>query len=458
MADNEQSDSPLRKRRPCIPADNSRPPTDRELKAISQPGDYLIGKHKGLCLKVKRTAKGLSKLWSFRFISPEKVDEKNPHRFKQRETTLGTYDDGFGVSLKAALDIFKEWRYKIDVLRIDPIEERHRDREALKPRASAPTLWEMAEQYIEQAKIGWAPPPPGRQFNREEEFYRGYLYRHIEAIRDLPIDQITPEQIGQVQGKIWDKPAQEKKCRKKLSTIFKRAIAQGLIPSRVNPADRRTVEAYNRPRSKAEIASKPMRSLHWKFVRGLWEIVSQQPDGYERQILQMLILHGVRPSEVRMLKVSSIRTLNDPYLGEIDVFEAVHHKSRATYLVPLTKFAMRVLEPALARAGQSYVWASPYNASVKEMPYSDNSAYGWIKEGELGEFWKRHDQFSRHGFRSTLVTWAREHKFGTEIAQSIVGHINGDEYDRSDLIKQKYDLLTSYHYFIETGRTVYGKV
>jgi integrase len=458
MADTEQSATTTRKPRPFIPADNSRAPTDRELKAINQPGDYLIGKHKGLCLKVRQRKNGLSKLWSFRFISPEVIDEKNPRRFKQRETTLGTYEDGFGVTLKAILDLYKEWRYKIDVQRIDPIEESERTKESLKPKQAAPSLWEMTLDYIEQAKVGWAPPPPGRDINREEAYYRGYFYRHIESIRDLPIDQITSKQIADLQAKIWDKPAQEKKCRKKLSTIFGRAIKTGLIPSLVNPADRQTVEAFNRPRSKAETASKPMRSLHWKFVRDLWSVLSEQPDGYEKQIFQMLILHGVRPSEIRTLKTASIRRLNDPYLGEIDVFEAVHHKSRSTYWVPLTKFAKQVLDPALITSGQVYVWASPYNASVKEMPYSDNSAYGWIKSGALGEFWQRHDKFSRHGFRSTLVTWAREHRFGTEIAQSIVGHINGDEYDRSDLIKQKFDLLSAYHYFIETGRTVYGKV
>jgi integrase len=421
-----------------VPKTGTRLPTTQEIVALKESGSYKVATCTGLTVEVSASLSGalLKKRWMFRFVSPLTG--------RQREAGLGAFP---ATSLADALTLYREYQVKI-ARGICPLEEKHAQRQELASGARwRTTFWEVVEDYLAANSPKWAPPQPGRTINREEAFWRGRFANVVAPIARKPIADLTKQDVAEVLRPIYDTVSVCDKIQKRIHAVFERAIAQDRYEY-ANPAARSVVEAQIRIRKPAERRATHRPSVHWHHMPIFWRQLTGLPLNPQNLMLRLLILTGFRGIEIRRLKWADMSVIRDPYSGVLTVATARTNKSE-DYKQPLVDAALQVLDEARRYGGRELVFPSENNKSIREMPFSENALMLYAKK-HFGDFAAEYGEFTVHGFRSTLETWASEAGSRKELVSALTGHFDRTEYNRSEFLSEKMGVLQAYQEYLSS--------
>jgi hypothetical protein len=111
-----------------------------------------------------------------------------------------------------------------------------------------------------------------------------------------------------------------------------------------------------------------------------------------------------------------------------------------------------VMAAARELGGKEFVFPSPDSVSEREMPYTENALMLFVRANRKN-FADKHCAFSVHGFRSTLETWASENGYRKDLMSALTGYFNKTEYNRSEFLKDKYEILKRYSHYLVYSHT-----
>ena len=221
--------------------------TIKEINALKEPGMYAVGGATGLYLQIKPSRK---KYFVYRFVD----------RVTKQRTMISIGPEAnvtLAQARKAAMDLQAQVRDGSNPARLRR-GKRLEEKEALRSKreqemAVLHTFRYCADLFITQRAVSgyW------RNNERGESVIRGYLRRHINpVIGDIPIAQLTPQDVFKVLQPIWQTTTDAAPYSKTIIFhVFRWAKAQGWC-SQENPADSKGVlgvllEPLNPGRKKA---------------------------------------------------------------------------------------------------------------------------------------------------------------------------------------------------------------
>jgi integrase len=392
--------------------------TSLQIKNLTKPGTYAVGKPRGLSLRVRpSTADGASngqivKQWVLRYMLDGKA----------RSLGLGGYPD---ISLEQARKQAHEIRAtKIKLQGCDPLAEKAAAKEeerqlrawALQRR----TFSQCAGEYIRTHRSGWHNAKHAMQW---ESTIEQYANPHIG---DVPVDEINKAHVLSVLRPIWEtKNETAGRLRGRIESILDWAKAQELRqgdnPAALKGGLKELLPAISRKRRIVHHSALPYNEIG-SFMERL-----KVQSGIAALALQYLILTACRTNEVIGAKWEEI----DLSAGQW-IIPAERMKARREHRVPLSKQAIWLLQSVGTSEG--YVFASSRNT-----PLSNMAMLAVLKR--MGR-----SDITVHGFRSTFRDWAGETtSHPREVIEHALAHGLKDEteaaYARGTLMRKRAVLM-----------------
>lgn len=386
----------------------------------NKPGFY--GDGGGLYLRVKATSR------SWIFIGTLKP--KGQFRIKgtgdgvKVELGLGSVSD---VSLAKAREIAAQMREML-LEGIDPRAERLKAKpEEAEEAKSEPvvTFGKFAIELVDSIEDGFKNPKHRQQ-------WRNTLTTYAQPLFEVPIDEVSTEQILAVLQPIWlSKAETASRLRGRIERVLDAAKVKGLRTGE-NPArGRGHLDLLLPKRSKTAVKHHPALPFAKiaKFVADL-----RGRPAVAARALEFVILTAGRSGEVRGMT-----------WGEVDLeakiwsVPADRMKAGVIHEVPLSDAALKVLatvnEDNLKPT--DYVFPAPRGGSLSDMA--------------LSQLLKRmgHSDITVHGFRSTFRDWAGETtQFGREEIEMALAHTVASSveraYRRGRALEKRCELMTAW--------------
>ncbi|GAA0439524.1 MULTISPECIES: tyrosine-type recombinase/integrase [Sphingomonas] len=362
--------------------------TAREVASLKEPGRHADGG--GLYLRIT-SAGGRS--WVFMKAS----------NGKRAEIGIGA---AASVSLATARRIAGEMREAVATGK-DP-------RSVLSPteaqnEPAIPTFGAFAEQYISSVEEGWKNPVHRQQ-------WRNSLRDHASRIRDLPVTDISTDDVLAVLQPIWlPKAETAKRVRGRIEKILDAAKARGLRPREsMNPAMLRGHLALLLPKqSKLQRGHHP--ALPFREAPVFMAALRARP-ALAARCLEFVILTAARSGEA----------LGATW-GEIDCHQklwtipASRMKAGAEHIVPLSDAAMALLQSirpdAMNPSEPIFAIAGAARSNMAMTMLLRRMGYGHV---------------TTHGFRSTFRDWAGDTTtYPREIVEQALAHTIQNKAERA---------------------------
>jgi integrase len=386
------------------------------VRQVKKPGYHSDGG--GLVLQV--TSAG-AKSWLFRYRAPAG---------KIREMGLGSLSV---LSLAEA-------RRQAERLRVarseghDPLEQRRR--KALeKRRASAGqvTFESCAEQFITVNAPSWQNAKHAGQWRST---LKTYVY---PVIGGEPISEMSTDLITQVLEPIWNvKPETASRVRQRMERILSWATVKGLRTG-ANPAQWRGHLDHIFPKRSKVREVQHHRALAPNKMHELWVSLGKDA-GPAASALRFLILTACRTNEVVGARWDEI-----DFKAKLWVVPKERMKARRIHRVPLSRFAMQLLEQAHQdQCGEFVFWFQR-----PEKPLSNMAMLTLLRR------MKRTDVVP-HGIRSSFRTWAAEFThYPREVLEQALAHTipsaTEAAYQRGDLLERRRSLMEDWGTFVCTS-------
>ena len=312
----------------------------------------------------------------------------------------------------------------------DPLAEK-RARAAQKSGVQAgKTFADCASACIAAHESGWRSPIHARQWTQTLDDYV------LPEIGRMPVADVGPADVKRVLAPLWKtKREVARKVCGKIGMILNYAIASGYREA-ANPASLRIMRTVLGP-----LQQKPVHhaAIPYAAVPPLISKVVERKD-VPALALQWLIATATRSSEARGAGWSEIDT--DKRVWRIP---AARMKAGEPHDVPLSPFAMAVLERCKKRNGCEYVFHGPTG-----MPISDTSLRDLLRECEIQK-----DQGTLHGFRSSFRDWCAELGIADDVAEACLAHGNPDAveraYKRTKFFKARTDVMERWGDYLALG-------
>jgi integrase len=393
-----------------------------QVQRIKRPGYHPVGGVAGLLLCVKPSG---AKSWVLRYSTGETRTSSTGRPFAvRRDMGLGPYPD---VGLAKARERAREAR---DLLYqgIDPLDQRKRQREALK--SEQETRLTFAEVWPEFfAKKRQELSATNRQhWKASIENYA------LPVIGSRIVADIEMRHILNVLEPVWtEKTMLAKKLRGRLEAVLSFATVKGYRQGD-NPA--RWADNLK------EVLPKPSKVHTVRHFRAL--PIDEAPEfmealrarnGNAARALEFCILTAARSGEVRGARWDEIDTKRGRWS-----IPAERMKMDRDHLVPLSDAALAVL--AKMPRDNDLIFPAPRGGQL-----SDMSLLAVVKRmGFKGKS-------TVHGFRSTFKDWATEETDTQDfISEMALAHSVGDEvqaaYRRSDLAAKRLKLMRQWSQFL----------
>jgi len=222
--------------------------------------------------------------------------------------------------------------------------------------------------------------------------------------------------------------------------MFKFALAKGLLTG-ANPAEPLTKEALG------VVNNSRTRVLSDNEMNVFWSILESNQSAVTRIALQLLILLGIRTSELRLSKWENLDTVNNTLTIPVQNLKLLP-KQRATakpFVVPIDEFALSLFE-RLRGLDDTYIFAG----SEPNKPLSDKVLGRYtnrtLKSNSL-------EPFSPHDLRRTFRTGLSELGVQPHIAERCLNHSLGkilQTYDQYDFLAERRVALKQYSDHIQT--------
>ena len=359
---------------------------------------------------------------------------------KESETSLGPYPE---MSLDQARIRHLELRAAV-ARKIDPVAKRNGKAALLNP-TGTPTFGAMAETYLDRKeKRGEL----GRNPKHRQQWWRT-LTGLPASFRDLPIDQIGPQQVFDALDDIWAaKPETASRLRGRIAAVldFARkpddtspnpAAWSGWLKIKLGSAkklgkiDRKTGQRVAR----GNHAAMPYAELPSLMMK-LSEI-----DGVAARALRLTILCATRTSETLGAKWEEINFDTATW-----TLPPSRMKMGKEHLVPLSDAAISIL-----RAQETTRGENPYCFPGRPMRSLSNMSMAMLMR-RIGA-----GAFTVHGMRSAARSWMADQGVPFEVAEAVLAHAVGNAvvaaYQRSTMLERRKPIMNAWADHV-TGKTV----
>jgi integrase len=184
-----------------------------------------------------------------------------------------------------------------------------------------------------------------------------WVWRHIEALADKPIGDISPAMVSKVLSRI-KAPVMREKARLIVSSMFKYAIAERRV--NVNPAkrERRPTTRAARRRER-NTAGEEIRRLDMKQLSAL---TAEIPERYQAMVRLMAHV-GLRPGEAYALRVGKVDLLRRTVT--VDTAASGSTKTGESRTIPVPTVVADILRDHIAE------WSDPNNPKALAFPDSN---------------------------------------------------------------------------------------
>lgn len=332
---------------------------------------------------------------------------------KRREAGLGSYP---AISLAKARELAADFREQV-AHGLDPIAERNQ--------VEVMTFKAVAEQCIEATKGDWSN-------ERHIEQWSHALFVIAKPLANIPIDQITIEDVVKVLAPIWlETHITAARVRSRIAHVLDYAEGNGLR-SGDNPASLNRMKFRLPKIKKQEKVVKHHPAMEYKDLPAFIVDLHNRP-AMASLALEFLILTACRTSEV----------LNTVW-SEIDLEAAVwtipaeRMKMSTEHRVPLSARALEILQGLHELRRSDFV----FQGQKRGKPLGSMSMAMLIRRMKV-------EGVTVHGFRSSFRDWAGDKtSFPREIAEAALAHSVGNAveraYRRSDALEKRRRLMQAW--------------
>lgn len=343
---------------------------------------------------------------------------------------IGTLDGkrielGLGSALDVSLAKARERAAEIRAMLIDGIDPRAERAKARIQKKPVVTFGAFAMELLDDIEDGFKNPKHRQQ-------WRSTLTNYAQPLFDVPINEVTTEQILAVLQPIWlSKAETASRLRGRIERILDAAKAKGMRTGE-NPArGRGHLDLLLPKRSKTSVKHHP--ALPFTQISTFMAALRDRP-AVAARALEFVILTAARSGEVRGMA-----------WGEIDLearlwtVPAARMKAGFIHEVPLSDAAMAILA-GMKEEGlkpTDFVFPAPRGGSLSDMGLSQ-----LLKRMERADI-------TVHGFRSTFRDWAGETtQFGREEVEMALAHTVASSveraYRRGRALEKRRDLMTAW--------------
>ena len=359
----------------------------RQVATLTKPNVYSDGG--GLYLRIRTSGRSWIFIGTF--------------EGKRIELGLGTALD---VTLAKARDRAAEIRTML-IDGIDPRAERAKAKTPVKEEPKA-TFGKFAMELVDDIEDGFKNPKHRQQ-------WRSTLKSYAQPLFEVPIDQVTTEQILAVLQPIWlSKAETASRLRGRIERVLDAAKVKGLRTGE-NPArGRGHLDLLLPKRSKAAVKHHP--ALPFTQIARFMAKLRERP-AVAARALEFTILTAARSGEARGMTWGEVDLEN-----KLWTVPAGRMKAQAEHQVPLSDAAMSILhamhEDNLKPT--DFVFPAPRGGSLSDMALSQ-----LLKRME-------YSHITVHGFRSTFRDWAGEKtQFGREEVEMALAHTVASSVERA---------------------------
>lgn len=393
-----------------------------QVRRIKKPGYHPVGGVAGLLLCVKPSG---AKSWVLRYATGEtRTSSTGKPYAARRDMGLGPYPD---VTLSQARERARQAR---DLMYegIDPLDQRKRQRDALKEeRSTRKTFTEVWDEFFRKKAQELSA--------KNVQHWRASMNNYaLPVIGHMTVSDIEMRHIQDVLEPIWTtKTMMAKKVRGRLEAVLSFATVKGYRQGD-NPARwaDNLKEVLPKPSAVHKVTHFRALSIDEapEFITAL-----RQRDGNAARALEFAILTAVRSGEVRGARWDEIDLKRRRW-----TIPAERMKMDRDHAVPLTDSMVDLLK-ALPRESD-LVFPAPRGG-----PLSDMSLLAVIKRMGFKE------KTTAHGFRSTFKDWATEETDVQDfISEMALAHDVSDDvmkaYRRSDLTGKRLKLMRQWSQFL----------
>lgn len=315
---------------------------------------------------------------------------------------------GLGSALDITLAKARERAAQIRAMLLDGIDPRVERAKAKIAARPVVTFGAFAMELVDDIEDGFKNPKHRQQ-------WRNTLKTYAKPLFEVPVNEVTTEQILAVLQPIWlSKAETASRLRGRIERILDAAKVKGLRTGE-NPArGRGHLDLLLPKRGKASV--KHHAALPFTEIAGFMTSLAQRP-AVAARALEFTILTAARSGEARGMTWGEVN-LED----KLWTVPASRMKAQVQHEVPLSEAAIAVLM-AVKEDGlkpTDFVFPAPRGGSLSDMALSQ-----LLKRMER-------DDITVHGFRSTFRDWAGETtRFEREEVEMALAHTVASAVERA---------------------------
>lgn len=315
---------------------------------------------------------------------------------------------GLGSALDIPLAKARERAAGIRTMILDGIDPRAERAKAKIPVKPVATFGTFAKELVADIEDGFKNPKHRQQ-------WRNTLETYGKPLADIPIDQVSTEDVLGVLQPIWlSKPETASRVRGRIERVLDAAKVKGLR-SGENPARGRGHLDLLLPR-RSKISVKHHAALPFVQIAAFMKDLHKRP-AVAARALEFTVLTAARSGETRGMTWAEVNLEE-----KIWTVPASRMKAAAIHEVPLSDAALAILT-ALKEDGlkpNEFVFPAPRGGSLSDMALSQ-----LLKRMERADI-------TVHGFRSTFRDWAGETtQFGREEVEMALAHTVASSVERA---------------------------
>jgi len=324
---------------------------------------------------------------------------------------------------------------------IDPIEQRRRDRAAARL-AAGRTFAEVAAEYIERNRAGWANAKHAAQWTSTIETYAS------PKIGQLGVADIALRDVLAVLEPIWTtKPETASRVRGRIEAVLDYAGVQGWRTGD-NPARWRGFLDQILP-DRAKVAPVVHHAaLPWRDMPDFWRAL-QLLKGPAAIALRWSILTACRSGEARGARWNEIDLTE-----QVWTIPAARMKAKKDHRVPLVPAMLQILADV-----------RPFAGTVDSLVFPGQKSRAPLSDAAVSKVLDRlgRSDITVHGFRSTFRDWIGDHgTFAPDLAEAALAHTLGSKvataYQRGDLLKRRRAMMASWCAYVTGEPQEFGEV
>lgn len=428
---------------------------DKEARGNLKPGYHSDRLTTGLWLAVGKPTKTgkVSKSWVFRYVPPVEAGTvavrgagNTAGRNKPRAMGLGSFPE---IGVATARDKAEEARKKI-AAGIDPLEERKREKIAVKTMTFAEAVAAYLEAKVELKEGGFKNAKHRQQWRNTLETYANPIIgtknvAHINTDLVLKVLQQEVTSKGKT-GPMWNVITESaSRLRGRLEAILDWAAFRDLRPKGDNPA--RWAGHLKTELTARKDLQKPKHHAALPYVEiGAFMAELRGRDAPAARALEFSILTATRSNETRGAKWDEIDLKN-----RIWVLPEDRMKAGKSHEIPLTDEMVALLEALPREEGNPHVFIG----SSRKSTMSENALTNVLKR--MG-----YEDLTQHGFRSSFREWAGETTaYPREVVEHALSHQLKDKaeaaYQRGSLLPKRRKLMADWSKYCGIGQPKDGE-